>query len=129
MQHSTTLPPPGEGLKTEKMPGHWVLARLGKRVLRPGGMELTRRTLNRLAIKPSDEVIEFAPGMGTTARLILALAPSFYTAVERDEAAAETLSSYLIGSASETGLSAESATVIYGEAMLTMQTEDVKRGG
>jgi hypothetical protein len=31
MQHSTTLPRPGEGLKTEKMPGHWVLARLGKR--------------------------------------------------------------------------------------------------
>ena len=42
MSHSTTLPPPGEGLKTEKMPGHWVLARLGKRVLRPGGMELTK---------------------------------------------------------------------------------------
>jgi len=69
MQHSTTLPPAGEGLKTEKMPGHWVLARLGKRVLRPGGMELMRRMLKRLAIKPSDEVIEFAPGMGTTARL------------------------------------------------------------
>ena len=29
---------PGEGLQTAKMPGHWVLARLGKRVLRPGGM-------------------------------------------------------------------------------------------
>jgi hypothetical protein len=71
MQHSTTLSRPGEGLKTEKMPGHWVLARLGKRVLRPGGMELTRRMLERLAIKPSDEVIEFAPGMGTTARLTL----------------------------------------------------------
>lgn len=135
MQHSTTLPRPGEGLKSEKMPGHWVLARLGKRVLRPGGMELTRRMLKRLAINPSDEVIEFAPGMGTTARLTLALAPSSYTAVERDEAAAEIVSSYLsgrkqrcvVGSASETGLSAESATVVYGEAMLTMQTEDVKR--
>ena len=55
MQHSTTLRRPGEGLKKEKMPGHWVLARLGKRVLRPGGMELTRRMLERLAIKPSDE--------------------------------------------------------------------------
>jgi len=39
------------------MPGHWVLARIGKHVLRPGGMELTRRVLERLAIKPSDEVI------------------------------------------------------------------------
>ncbi len=135
MQPSTTLPSPGEGLKTEKMPGHWVLARLGKRVLRPGGMELTRRMLKSLAIKPSDEVVEFAPGMGTTARLTLTLAPLSYTAVERDEAAAKTVSSYLtgskqrcvVGSATETGLSAESATVVYGEAMLTMQTEDVKR--
>ena len=134
MQNLTTLPRPGEGLKTEKMPGHWVLARLGKRVLRPGGMELTRRMLERLAINPSDEVIEFAPGMGTTARLTIALAPSSYTAVERDKAAAETVGRYLagpkqrcvIGSASETGLCAESATVVYGEAMLTMQTEEVK---
>jgi ubiquinone/menaquinone biosynthesis C-methylase UbiE len=135
MHNSTTLPRPGEGLKTEKMPGHWVLARLGKRVLRPGGMGLTRRMLKQLAIKPSDEVIEFAPGMGTTARLTLAHAPASYTAVERDKAAAKTVSSYLtgakqqcvVGSASETGLPAESATVVYGEAMLTMQTEDVKR--
>lgn len=135
MEHSTTLPRPGEGLKTERMPGHWVLARLGKRVLRPGGMELTRRMLKRLAIKPSDEVIEFAPGLGTTARLTLALTPAAYTAVERDAAAAENVSSYLagskqrcvVGSASETGLSDESATVVYGEAMLTMQTEDMKR--
>jgi len=69
------------------MPGHWVIARLGKHVLRPGGMELTRRMLERLAIKPSDEVIEFA-GMGTTARMTLALAPSSYTAL--DEAATAT---------------------------------------
>jgi hypothetical protein len=34
----------------------------------------------------------------------------------------------VVGSASETGLPAESATVVYGEAMLTMQTEEVKRG-
>jgi len=75
MENPTALARPGEGLKTEKMPGHWVLARLGKRVLRPGGIELTRRMLNCLAIKPSDQVIEFAPGMGMTARLTLALAP------------------------------------------------------
>jgi SAM-dependent methyltransferase len=135
MRDSGTLTRPGEGLKTEKMPGHWVLARLGKRVLRPGGMELTRRMLKHLAIEPADEVIEFAPGMGTTARLTLALAPSSYTAVERDEAAAKIVGSYLaghrqkcvVGSASETGLPAESATVVYGEAMLTMHTEELKR--
>ena len=135
MEHSTTLARPGEGLKTEKMPGHWVLARLGKRVLRPGGMELTRLMLKHLAIRPPDEVIEFAPGMGITAALTLHLAPASYTAVERDEAAAKIVGSYLsgerqrcvVGSASDTGLPGESATVVYGEAMLTMQTEQTKR--
>ena len=126
---------PGAGLKTEKMPGHWVLARLGKRVLRPGGMELTRRMLASLGIREADDVVEFAPGMGVTARLTLALRPASYTAVERDEAAAEVVRGYLagdrrrcvLGSAAETGLPAASATVVYGEAMLTMQTDEMKR--
>ena len=126
---------PGEGLKTEKMPGHWVLARLGKRVLRPGGMELTRRMLEALHIRPTDEVVEFAPGMGVTARLTLASGPASYTAVERDEAAAKIVGGYLkgdrqrcvVGSAADTGLPDQCATVVYGEAMLTMQTEETKR--
>ena len=126
---------PGAGLKTEKMPGHWVLARLGKRVLRPGGMGLTRRMLASLGVGGSDEVVEFAPGMGVTARLTLALRPASYTAVERDEAAARVVKGYavgerrrvVVGSAAETGLRAESASVVYGEAMLTMQTYETKR--
>jgi ubiquinone/menaquinone biosynthesis C-methylase UbiE len=126
---------PGEGLKTAKMPGHWVLARLGKRVLRPGGMELTRRMLAALLIGTNDKVIEFAPGMGVTAQITLALAPDSYTAVERDEDAAKIVGRYLsgkqqrcvVGTAADTGLPDHSATVVYGEAMLTMQTEEVKR--
>jgi|SRR6185436_8329171 len=126
---------PGEGLKTEKMPGHWVLARLGKRVLRPGGMQLTRRMLKALRIEHSDDVVEFAPGMGVTARLTLDLGPASYTAVERDQAAAKIVAGYLSGerqrcvvsSAAETGLPSHSATVVYGEAMLTMQTDETKR--
>lgn len=126
---------PGEGLKTEKMPGHWVLARLGKRVLRPGGMELTRRMLNALQISPADDVVEFAPGMGITAQLTLRVSPASYTAVERDEAAAKIVRGYLkgdsqkciVGSATDTGLPSESASVVYGEAMLTMQPSETKR--
>jgi len=126
---------PGEGLKTNKMPGHWVLARLGKRVLRPGGMNLTRRMLEALRIQRSDDVVEFAPGMGVTARLTLKLKPASYTAVERDQAAAKIVATYLtgerqdcvVGNASDTGLPDQSATVVYGEAMLTMQTEEIKR--
>src|SRR3954470_13602488 len=81
MENIMTSARPGGGQKTEKMPGHWVLARMGKRVLRPGGMELTRRMLASLDINSSDDVVEFAPGLGVTARLTLALAPKSYTAV------------------------------------------------
>jgi len=130
-----TAPVLGEGLKVQKMPGHWVLARLGKRVLRPGGIQLTRRLLDRLQIDERDAVVEFAPGMGLTAQMTLELHPKSYTAVERDESAARIVSGYLngelercvVGSASFTGLPAQSATVLYGEAMLTMQTEATKR--
>ena len=38
MKTDTELPLPGVALAAEKMPGHWLLARLGKRVLRPGGV-------------------------------------------------------------------------------------------
>jgi len=69
------------------MQGHWVLARMGKKVLRPGGIELTKRMVDFLAIGPGDEVVEFAPGLGVTARLTLARNPLSYTAVERDDKA------------------------------------------
>src|ERR1044072_7121267 len=136
MEKTLTTARPGGRLKTEKMPGHWVLARMGKRVLRPGGMELTRRMLAALSVGSADEVVEFAPGLGVTARLTLALSPTSYTAVERDETAAAAVEGYLdgglrrrvvVGSAAATGLHAASATVVYGEAMLTMQTEEEKR--
>ena len=126
---------PGEELDTTKMPGHWLLARLGKRVLRPGGRELTRQMLNGLSIKSSDDIVEFAPGLGFTAQLTLNRKPASYTAVERDEAAANAVRRYLtrsnqtclIGRAEATGLSDATATVVYGEAMLTMQTPSKKQ--
>ena len=78
---------PGSELDVSRMPGHWLLARLGKRVLRPGGLELTRALLDGLAIGPADEVVEFAPGLGVTARMILQRGPRRYTGVERDQKA------------------------------------------
>lgn len=120
---------------THKMPGHWLLARMGKRVLRPGGLELTQVMLDRLAIDAGDTVVEFAPGLGVTARMTLSRQPAKYTAVERDEAAAAEVRCYLagphqdcrIGTAEETRLPNESASVVYGEAMLTMQGTEQKR--
>lgn len=121
-------------LNYQKAPGHWILARMGKRVLRPGGLELTQQMLTNLNIQPLDEVVEFAPGLGVTAKLTLSRQPVSYTAIERDEAAARQVRHYLtaphckclIGQAEDTGLPDAVATVVYGEAMLTMQSASHK---
>lgn len=118
----------------EKMPGHWLLASAGKRVLRPGGLELTRRMLDALAISCQDRVVEFAPGLGATARLVLQRRPSAYCGVERDPVGAERLRRQLAGTAADivsgeaqkSGLPNGCATVVYGEAMLSMQSEEQK---
>ncbi len=135
MKTGTEIVLPGAELAAGKMPGHWLLARLGKRVLHPGGLELTRCMLESLAICSSDAVVEFAPGLGVTARLALDRHPASYTAIEDDEAAAAQVrcllagsnQQCLMGSAAETSLPENSATVVYGEAMLTMQGPEQKR--
>jgi ubiquinone/menaquinone biosynthesis C-methylase UbiE len=91
--------------------------------------------LERLDIQSTDEVVEFAPGLGVTARMTLGRQPASYTAVERDEAAACGMDRLLsgprqrcqVGSAEQTGLPDQSATVVYAEAMLTMQGPEQKR--
>lgn len=130
---------PGAGLDPAKMPGHWLLARLGKRVLRPGGLGLTRQMLGALALSPEDHVVEFAPGLGVTAKMALSANPASYTAIERDPAAATQVRRWLgegssgqsrqviNGLAQETHLPDACGTAVYGEAMLSMQTETRKR--
>jgi len=86
--------------------------------------------IEALKVSNSDRVIEFAPGLGDTARLTLKQNPSSYTAVERDKDAAALVQKILqgpeqrcvIGLAEHTGLPDAAATVVYGEAMLSMQT-------
>ncbi len=128
---------PGARMEAGRMPGHWLLARLGKRVLRPGGLALTRRMLVALELSSADDIVEFAPGLGITARMAHQARPSSYTAIERDDAAAAQVRRWLgetdrphrviTGLAQQTGLSDRCATVVYGEAMLTMQSETRKR--
>ena len=121
-------------ISAERMPGHWLLASLGKRVLGPGGLELTTLLLDMLCVGHRDDVLELAPGLGVTARLTLKRQPQSYTAVERDERAAGRLAGFLHGTSGRcvrgnaecTGLPSESFSVAYGEAMLTMQTTQVK---
>ena len=125
---------PGDQQHPNKMQGHWVLARVGKRVLRPGGVELTRQMLAALAIGPQDRVVEFAPGLGATARTVLQKCPQAYWGVERDPAAARRLSQQfpgtaaqiVLGRAEESGLPDACASVVYSEALLSMQTQQQK---
>jgi ubiquinone/menaquinone biosynthesis C-methylase UbiE len=134
MKTETELPLPCVELAAGKMPGHWLLARLGKRVLRPGGLELTRSMLHSLGIRHSDGVVEFAPGLGVTTQLVLKRRPASYIGIEENEAAARRIRGMLVGvkqkclvgTASDTGLPTASATVVFGEAMLTMQGPEQK---
>lgn len=130
-----TPPLPAAHLETQRMPGHWLLARLGKRVLRPGGVELTLKLLSGLAIAPRDRVLELAPGLGATARRVLAAGPASYLAVDRDEDAVSNVKALLsgtphsavLGQAHETMQPDGSRDVVLGEAMLTMQPVAMKQ--
>ncbi|MEO6794676.1 MAG: methyltransferase domain-containing protein [Mycobacterium sp.] len=112
--------------------GHWLLARLGKRVLRPGGIELTRGLLERVGL-PGSDVVELAPGLGRTATEILAHQPRSYIGVEHDANAARSVErivgdrgAVLRVTAARTGLTDGSADVVIGEALLSMQSDAAK---
>ncbi len=125
-------------LAVHKMPAHWLMARLGKRVLRPGGLETTRWLLDHGRVRSCDDVVEFAPGLGTTAKVILAERPNSYVGIERDQNAAAfaeraistsgyTSARILQADAARVPLPGGSATVVVGEAMLSMQPTPRKR--
>lgn len=110
--------------------GHWVLAKMGKKVLRPGGKELTLKLVEELSIQAEDEVVEFAPGMGFTAAMLLEKSPKSYTGVELNKEAADRLQKIMgarpgrkiiNATAAKTGLAGASKDKVIGEAMLTMQ--------
>lgn len=122
--------------KHKPTPGHWLLASLGKKVLRPGGRELTRRLLTALNPTSADRIVEFGPGVGTTARLLLAAQPVSYTGIDPHPEGSSAMQAIIAGiptarlvaaDAQNTGLDANSADVVVGEAMLTMQGEKAKR--
>lgn len=127
MHAPTSLPQANR--RFEDVQGHWLLARLGKRVLRPGGAALTTAMLQDARL-PHSDVVELAPGLGRTAAEILTNSPSSYIGVDADPDAAKRVSGIVAqrgtcrqADAAETGLPAASADVVVGEAMLTMQTD------
>lgn len=121
--------------KLNEKQGHWILAKVGKKVLRPGGRELTKVLMNNMNINPSDDVVEFAPGLGFTASLACAKKPKSYTGVDNNRQAAELARKnvnydkmkIIVADASDTTLPNACATKVYGEAMLTMQPSEHKK--
>lgn len=117
-----------------KAQGHWILAKMGKKVLRPGGKELTQKLVSGLNITSQDNVVEFAPGLGFTASLTLNHHPKSYVGVDADEEAVSLLQKKLKGdnvkfinsNAAQTTLDNDSKDKVYGEAMLTMQADHRK---
>ncbi len=118
----------------DKAQGHWILARMGKRVLRPGGRELTLKLIESLNISSADDIVEFAPGMGFTASLTLKKHPHSYTAIDADEDVVHMMKekfsgdniSVFLRNAADTNLSENSKDKVYGEAMLTMHADHRK---
>ncbi|BDD12227.1 methyltransferase (plasmid) [Fulvitalea axinellae] len=114
--------------------GHWALAKSGKKVLRPGGKELTLELIGKLDITETDDIAEFAPGLGFTASIALGHRPQSYTGVELNEEVAEKLRKtingegrrIITGNAANSNLESDSLDKVYGEAMLSMQADHRK---
>lgn len=130
---NTTAPLPQADRDAVHASGHWLLARVSKKVLRPGGRETTDWLLDHLDLAGRD-VVEFAPGLGVTARELLAATPSSYTGVDSDADALAHVRTLLheaavadhrliVADSESTGLESGCADAVIGEAMLTMQTD------
>lgn len=112
----------------------WVLSKVGKKVLRPGGREMTMFLLKNLDIKEGENVVEFAPGIGFTMEQIIKKNPKSYTGVELNEEAGNDLREVLkgknnkiiIGNASKSSLEDSTIDKVIGEAMLTMHADHRK---
>ncbi|MCP1301241.1 methyltransferase domain-containing protein [Chryseobacterium sp. S0630] len=118
----------------EKMSGHWLLAKIGKKVLRPGGLSLTKKMLAMLDITPADDVVEFAPGLGYTAHMTLEKKPHSYIGIDAEQNAVndlnrafkQTSALFRLGNAAQSFLPEQSVSKVYGEAMLSMHADHRK---
>lgn len=124
---------PGSQIATEDLPIHWFLARAGRKILRPGGAQMTRWLLDQADIH-GNRVLEIAPGVGWTAQEIMSREPQSYYAVEQNADAAalvnakvKTVGKCVVGNAQSTGLPNDSVDVVVGEAMLTLQNTEDRR--
>jgi len=114
------------------MQGHWLLAKLGKRILRPGGRALTAKLLEQAKPSGDDDIVELGPGVGATAEVLLRANPRSYRGVDPNPEGRDAVKNilkkhpradYVVADARDTGLDDASADLVVGEAMLTIQDD------
>ena len=120
------------GPEAGRMQGHWLLAKLGKRILRPGGRALTAKLLEQAKPAGDDDIVELGPGVGATAEVLLRANPRSYRGVDPNPEGRDAVKNilkkhpradYVVADARETGLEDASADLVVGEAMLTIQDD------
>ncbi|HEU0256488.1 MAG TPA: methyltransferase domain-containing protein [Microbacteriaceae bacterium] len=119
----------GGDVPLARMPAHWMLGRLGKKVMRPGGLTPSLHMLGALQVGERDDVVDLWPGLGVTTQRTLAAHPHSYLAIERGPAEAARVRRLLtrdeeqvvVGPVHKTGLADGAASVLYGEALLTLE--------
>ena len=120
------------GPEAGRMQGHWLLAKLGKRILRPGGRALTVKLLERAKPAGGDDIVELGPGVGATAEVLLRANPRSYRGVDPNPEGRDAVKNilkkhpradYVVADARETGLEDAWADLVVGEAMLTIQDD------
>lgn len=93
-------------------------------------MELTKDLLEQLYVTTSDTVIELAPGLRHTAKMMLSCRPPSYLGVDSEFAIIADLNRrlgrdgvrFVQGSADDTGLPGETASVLFGKTIFSMQS-------
>lgn len=103
--------------------------------MRPGGLAPSLEMLASLAIGPDDDVVELWPGLGITTGHAIRPGPRSYVGIERGEAEAARARQFLTGPsrrcnvapAHRTGLADAAASVVFGEALLTLEPASRKR--
>ena len=120
------------GPEAGRMQGHWLLAKLGKRILRPGGRALTAKLLEQAKPTADDDIVELGPGVGATAEVLLRANPRSYRGVDPNPEGRDAVKNilkkhpradYVVADARETGLEDACADLVVGEAMLTIQDD------
>ena len=120
------------GPEAGRMQGHWLLAKLGKRILRPGGRALTAKLLEQAKPAGDDDIVELGPGVGATAEVLLRANPRSYRGVDPNPEGRDAVKNilkkhpradYVVADARDTGLDDTCADLVVGEAMLTIQDD------